>query len=148
MNPQQAENLRILIRHMEGGNVKELYMPLSDHTCGTACCAMGEARRIGISGATILPGDIGAISPSARRAFGMNESNGHPQSWIRLFGGNLRGNYRPTPQEWAVEARKVLAEHGYSMDTDAEWASAKVRQIVQESPAFTEREQPAKLNVQ
>jgi hypothetical protein len=115
MNPQQAENLRILIRHMEGGNVKELYMPLSDHTCGTACCAMGEARRIGISGATILPGDIGAISPSARRAFGMNESNGHPQSWIRLFGGNLRGNYRPTPQEWAAEARKVLAEHGYSM---------------------------------
>jgi hypothetical protein len=43
MNPQQAENLRILIRHMETKVTRTLSMDAITGPCGTPACAFGEA---------------------------------------------------------------------------------------------------------
>lgn len=113
MNAQQAENLRILIRHMEAKCDRTLYMDRYFNGCGTPACALGEAAMI------FAP----ATSTEVRRQWctaahmdgvilGYTNSN-------RLFGPsafNVWGKADVSPQEWAGEARKVLAESGYSME--------------------------------
>lgn len=124
MNPTQAENLRILIRHMDTLG-RTLYMEVFSR-CGTPACALGEACTIkALNARGLLPGgedsDWGFIPTHAgiddvrgRSFFGIDV----PQS-ERLFDsrhGNAWKRADVTPQEWAVEARKVLSENGYSMD--------------------------------
>lgn len=130
MNEQQAENLRILIRHMEGLE-RTLHMNSFIHTdcvtlCQTPACALGEAMfhpALNARGLTradkfntggLIPacGDDPDVRGTA--FFGISYEDGN-----RLFGDfgqNAWMRCAVTPQEWATEARKVLAEHGYSMD--------------------------------
>ena len=137
MNAQQAENLRILIRHMETTAVERLHMPLFRHPCGTPACAWGHA--------TTLPQFAGAqdemIGVSIGRYFGLPPTTSDwRKGWGRLFGTALMVNQgdsaspryveSPTPKEWAAEARKVLAEHGYSMDDNKTWADGKLTDLL------------------
>lgn len=135
MNTQQAENLRVLIRHMETDVNRTLEMNRYG-TCGTPACALGEA--------CVAPGlaNIGlpknfddlhfgvhgryfaATSDDVRRLFGIHTENAWRRSSV-------------TPQEWAIEARKVLAEHCYTMDAPADPFKRfmdKVREPVQFCP--------------
>lgn len=121
MNATQAENLRILIRHMETNVTRTLYMGVYG-TCGSPACAIGEAAAMQCfqqQGLSFHGKDIAYN--------GMCRGHGVPAAAIfglgdefnRLFGEagyNPWGRNDVTPQEWAAEARKVLAENGYSMD--------------------------------
>ena len=117
MNEQQAENLRILIRHMETKVKRTLDMSYyGDDECGTPACALGEAKVCAALSHCEWPepfnGSDGLWPRHAAQAFGEGTEN-------RLFGtaiGNAWRRAYVTPQEWAAEARKVLAENGYSMD--------------------------------
>jgi hypothetical protein len=112
MNATQAENLRILIRHMETKCNRTLDMDRYG-SCGTPACAYGEACVLPHFNAQGL--HLNDASPSLMRGEIFGEG-GHVR---RLFGGsgfNKWGRDAVTPQEWALEARKVLAENGYSMD--------------------------------
>lgn len=130
MNPQQAENLRILIRHMETKVTRTLHMAAISRDCGTPACALGEAGAIGIAGLSlpkyeststlILNGATAPMTAVADVVFGLM-----PFSWSeakqahRLFCAATDNAWRRnevTPQEWATEARRVLAENGYAMD--------------------------------
>ena len=106
MNAQQAENLRILIRHMETNVTRTLYMD-SYEKCGAPACALGEAKAIGL---------IKDEQDEHRcsREFGCSHTGIFSMAII-----NPWGRADVTPQEWAIEARKVLAENGYSMDDKA-----------------------------
>lgn len=117
MNAQQAENLRTLIRHMETNVTRTLYMPIISESCGTPACAMGEACMVesfglsfnkGWNYSLFLNGTSINLGDAAERVFG--------DAKCKLFNGHLRGASRPSPHDWAIEARKVLAEYGYSMD--------------------------------
>lgn len=120
MNPQQAENLRILIRHMESNVVRTLDMGRYFNPCGTPACALGEAATIPAllaRGLVVHAHEDGKLACPDNEAevFGLYDE----AKLNRLFG--LSGSCawrrsRVTPQEWAAEARKVLAEHGYAMD--------------------------------
>lgn len=132
MNPQQAENLRILIRHMEGACTRTLNMGFIDKSCGTPGCAMGEAltvpalRMLGLERTSVSremwnhlynDGNPGPI-------FGLQQS-----AASRLFGTSILNAWKRdnvTPQQWAAEARKVLAENGYTMDDGFAAFKAKI----------------------
>lgn len=122
MTPKQAENLRVLIRHMETKCDRTLYMNSYFHRCGTPACALGEAASV----PALAHCGIGRNTDEihffqAERAFGVGD---------RLFGlssDNAFGKYHVTPQEWAAEARKVLAEHGYSMGDEKPIPSVRER---------------------
>lgn len=136
MNPQQAENLRTLIRHME-----VLDRPLNMHRvathCGTPACAIGEATCIPQFAMELCPSDYGShvvlqgramfYAAAARALFAVED---------RLFGDintNVWRSNSVTPAEWATEARKVLAESGYAMEPhDDGFAAfmAKVREPI------------------
>lgn len=118
MNAQQAENLRVLIQHMETSVTRTLNMikyfnKSSDPECCTPACAMGEAAfcpalaHIGIPrGGAFLRTDYGHHFVDTRdnaRLFDIGSGNAFKTDVV-------------TPMEWAAEARKVLAENGYSMD--------------------------------
>lgn len=123
MTPQQAENLRVLIRHMEKNVTRMLDMSRYQNACGTPACALGEAQAIGLIKSCEkehISGECFGIENGLRRA--------------RLFGTcvtNAWGRSNVTPKEWIVEARRMLAEDGYSMGDDG-FASfmAKVREPV------------------
>ncbi|HEX3156732.1 MAG TPA: hypothetical protein VHV32_19035 [Candidatus Angelobacter sp.] len=136
MNPQQAENLRILIRHMETLKVPELGMIRERNLCGTPSCAMGHARTVGALG---IPSSIDLFS-AAINYFGLDPETRilNRNSWCRLFGASLvvwgnddvpRSSFTPPPKTWAVEARKVLAENGYSMDDKADAFIANIKAL-------------------
>lgn len=119
MNEQQAENLRKLITHMETKVSRKLYMPYIQHPCGTPACAMGEVSMIpafglsrgkGMVGCLLHNGDPVSMRDTSERLFGLASDQ-----YEHLFGGSLNGTIEPTPQEWAAEARKVLAKNGYTM---------------------------------
>lgn len=115
MNEQQAENLRILIRHMETKCDRILDM-VAVSRCGTPACALGEAKLICMP--EMFSGSLNTYV-RASEVFGLPyESGVSPGNHriFRLFGAELHGKRYVEPQEWAAEARKVLAEHGYSMD--------------------------------
>lgn len=115
MNPTQAENLRILIRHMETLPrmlTMNTFFAMHDPECKTPACALGEATTLARFRdiLSVSRTSAGGWVHGGRAAFGATE---------RLFGTkteNAFGTNAVTPQEWAVEARKVLAENGYSMD--------------------------------
>lgn len=117
MNKQQAENLRILIRHMETKCDRTLDMGRYFTTCGTPACAAGEACTIP---ALQLAGLVSSGGFSWTSVIGQQAVFGDEAVMDRkLFyalGGNPWKRDDVTPQEWAAEARKVLAENGYSMD--------------------------------
>lgn len=113
MNATQAENLRVLIRHMETKVTRTLDMSRFDK-CGAPACALGEACVCPELAHLHLPRaqDVGFMhvwdvfgegSDPVFRLFGQAERN----AWHRD---------EVTPQEWALEARKVLTENGYAMD--------------------------------
>lgn len=118
MNAQQAENLRILIRHMEGLKRPGLNMDTYFEPCGTPACALGEACTVpALVDAGIVTWRFGdrVMVSGHRDAFGFTEG----KHTMRLFGSATTNAWKRadvTPQEWAIEARKVLAENGYSMD--------------------------------
>ena len=137
MNPTQAENLRILIRHMETRVTRVLDMEkYFNPVCRTPACALGEA--------TLVP-ELAHLGMRAGGLLFMHHSQDFASSIVdrkRLFStsdNNAWGRAAVTPQEWATEARKVLAEHGYSMDTDTEWADAKVRSLATLPPMGDEQ---------
>lgn len=106
MNAQQAENLRVLIRHMEAQNPA---LGMSHiHECGTPSCAWGHAlyiRELAAQGLTVSAPDLWTV-------FG-NDTGG-------IFcpaGSNPWGRNQVTGQEWATAARWVLTERGYSVDS-------------------------------
>lgn len=109
MNAAQAENLRALIRHMETNCARTLNMNRVLNECGTPACAWGEA--------TIVLGvkHEGSYVEETQQAFGLDGL----ADVDRLFSNGVWNAWRRsdvTPLEWAAEARKVLAEHGYSLD--------------------------------
>ena len=115
MNTTQAENLRILIRYMDAVQVPQLDMAVTHHSCGTPACAYGHALHVQALKDRGIPSLV-----ASGRFFGLSDKDDG-----RLFGGSLwqfEGGRlvnlvaKPTPQQWAAEARKVLAENGYSMD--------------------------------
>lgn len=128
MTPEQANNLRILIRHMETKCARTLWMErffttlpspgtsLSEQVCGTPACALGEATTIPALRLTTwdqLHWEYYGWSP----VFGLNGDERR-----RLFASLEDNAWRRdevTPQEWAAEARRVLAENGYSMEPNA-----------------------------
>lgn len=122
MNAQQADNLRILIRHMETKVTRVLEMRFYFDGCGTPGCALGEATCIPAlarAGLSQLRRDDGVpIYPTNETAvFGLRDADRD-----RLFGTPKTcawGRNDVTPLEWGVEARRVLAENGYSMDDAA-----------------------------
>lgn len=142
MNATQAENLRVLIRHMETSCHRTLYMGVV-FDCGTPACAIGEAAAIGLAGLTFSDGgmrhggDYLLMDKAVNIVFGLV-----PVEWgdalqaHRLFcaaSHNAWGRNDVTPQEWAIEARKVLAENGYSMEATSDGFDkfmAKVREPV------------------
>ena len=135
MNAQQAENLRILIRHMETNVKRTLEMPLP------SLCAIAVAREVPALVAQGLPAATSLWVPRsyhdevAQDFFGLLAWH-HPSLYYgRLFGASLNGKRQVTPQEWAAEARKVLAENGYSMDDDNTWARDKVAALCVVDPA-------------
>jgi hypothetical protein len=104
MNAQQAENLRILIRHVESLPILNMVRPWPyDEKPGCAIC---EARRAGL-----VPAEP-CIEDLAHTFYAVDAR--------RLFSGTLRvdGKFikKPTGAQWAAEARKVLSENGYAMD--------------------------------
>lgn len=124
MTPQQADNLRTLIRHMETKCGRTLNMRVTClPECGTPACAIGEATAIASLGLSFeKEGDVflGAMlrhdgrlryfSDAAYSLFGVTN---------RLFGAGPDNAFHRndvTPKEWAVEARLVLSENGYAMD--------------------------------
>lgn len=108
MNATQAENLRILIRHIERNVEGPLWMWRSHPSVDRSKvgCAICEGRRAGI-----LPTDI-PIDEISSTHFGL------PMG--RLFGGFLEIDGEsvgsPTTIQWGAEARKVLSKHGYDME--------------------------------
>lgn len=124
MDKTQAENLRILIRHMD---VLPRILDMNRFSqCGTPACALGEACTLTALNARglvrgpedeewgFLPLFRNDDDCRGQRFFGIHSGDG-----ARLFGTtseNAWARDAVTPQEWAVEARKVLAENGYSMD--------------------------------
>jgi hypothetical protein len=140
MNAQQAENLRILIRHMETKCQRPtLFMGQVHYRCNTPACAIGEAAFIGVGGLSFPAYDPAECSVMLRggRTFytdAAHEVFGTIDPFLSGITTKRGLTKDPTPQEWALEARKVLAEHGYSMDTVAEWASAKVAQMAALGP--------------
>lgn len=129
MNAQQAENLRILIRHMENNVNRTLNMDDFYQPCGTPACALGEAQAMGLVKFKLDEYDCGPV-------FGL-----HFETASRLFGtatANAWKRQNVTPQEWAMEARKALAENGYTMDEPAkpepfEAFMAKVMEPIKEA---------------
>jgi hypothetical protein len=97
MNPQQAENLRILIRHMETKVTRTLSMDAITGPCGTPACAFGEAAcmpHFNALGLVALP-----------------KSSFCSVAWHG---------------KETMLARKVLAEHGYTMDDGFAAFKAKI----------------------
>jgi hypothetical protein len=145
MNPQQAENLRILIRHMETKVTRTLSMDAITGPCGTPACAFGEAAcmpHFNALGLVALPkssfcsvawhGKETMLGSCADEIFGTEDSD-KTDSRSRLFGaGRYNAWHRNavSPQEWAQEARKVLAENGYTMDDGFAAFMVKVREPV------------------
>ena len=129
MNATQAENLRILIRHMETKVERVLDMNTIRYSCGTPACALGEAACVpaiaaqGLAlterGAPFLCSWHGDQGPRKWAEAAITLFGGTTDSYRRLFGTgatNAWGSNTVTPAEWTLEARKVLAENGYSMD--------------------------------
>lgn len=117
MNEQQAENLRILIRHMETRVTRTLNMACYFDNCRAPACAWGEASTIP---ALVAQGvKHGASLLDAPEVFGLEHTDYDNHPVTRLFGTSRVNAWKRndvTPQEWAIEARKVLAEHGYTME--------------------------------
>lgn len=113
MNAQQAENLRVLIRHMETRCRRTLDMGTIFFQCGTPACALGEAWTVdGLKECFIERPRLSNYEVTCREIFGVHHHT-------RLFGGSIFNAWKNsyvTPQQWAAEARVVLTEHGYSMD--------------------------------
>lgn len=110
MNATQAENLRILIRHMETNVKRTLDMRrIRNPVCGTPACAWGEACMV-----PELQVHFGTLEARRVGVLPM-EVFGHGTC---LFGTSINGKADVSPLEWAIEARKALAEHGYTMDDD------------------------------
>lgn len=116
MNTKQAENLRTLIRHMES----QACWPVLDMTttvseCGSPACALGAAKLLPRLGKLLERYSmLDEICEANAPVFGLKQGDG-----MRLFNGgpgNAWARCSVTAAEWAIEARKVLAEHGYSMD--------------------------------
>lgn len=144
MNAQQAENLRILIRHMETKCERQMLNMLRVHElCGTPACALGEACAIASLGlaragkegsgcALLIAGRYAGYFEAASIVFGCADKDVD-----RIFGGSVRNVWRRndvTPQEWAVEARKVLAENGYSMEPQDDGFGAFVAKVREPLP--------------
>lgn len=122
MNAQQAENLRILIRHMENVCTRTLDMEqvFKEQKCKTPACAIGEAyvcvpalraqfnRQPDGANYGDLARDVFGV---AYRLFGSPPASYVPPGFVNAWKRN-----DVTPKEWATEARKVLTEHGYAMD--------------------------------
>ncbi len=142
MNATQAENLRILIRHMETSVERILRMSFyfNEHGgCGTPACALGEAcvipalqrRGLNHGGDLYVPMFNGDVDGRGIKFFGLSIKDSS-----RLFGTARENAWEGgtvTPQEWAAEARKVLAKNGYSMDAPDDGFGAfmeKVREPV------------------
>lgn len=141
MTPTQAENLRILIWHMETRCNRTLRMAFYA-SCGTPACALGEAcvvPELRNRGLDFPPCEIpmyqGETDGRGCAFFGLSMKDGE-----RLFGtanSNVWGRGTVSPQEWAVEARKVLSEHGYSMDDGFAAFKAKILiPLVEGAPAW------------
>lgn len=126
MTPQQASNLFLLARHMEG-LTRTLYMQAYENSlCGTPACALGEA------GCLDKIKEQGLVFNGDRLCFhgrGMlgNMQNGvteklfglSPDENFALFGiesVNVWKQCHVSGKAWAKEALRVLAEHGYSSD--------------------------------
>lgn len=118
MDKHQAESLRILIRYMETRPTERLDMLNATAYCGTPACASGHAKSLPQFRDVDMNSEKDLCS-----VFGLGKNYRTPLYWGRLFGGALRSCMdtmdqprNPTANEWAVEARKVLCENGYSMD--------------------------------
>lgn len=146
MNEQQAENLRILIRHMENNVARTLQMRTYFGPCGTPACAIGEACMVPALAAQglVTTNDCDREwcpltgSRETGRIFGLDSDGGK-----RLFGPrayNAWGSNDVAPQEWATEARKVLAESGYSMEAPTDPAFNRFMETVR-LPVLSDGEQ-------
>lgn len=140
MNAQQAENIRILIRHMESNVERPLNMN-AVAVCGTPACAMGELpsafQEFSLSDVDYRLDHNGSpkrIAMISADFFGLGGKEFNPSNLhYRLFGAsscNAWGRSQVTPKEWAAEARKVLTEHGYRMDDGFAAFRAKVLEPV------------------
>jgi hypothetical protein len=135
MNAQQADNLRILIRHMEGNVKRTLDMSRVMDLCGTPACALGEC--------TLIPAF--ECKPSRDCAGSHVLLSGMHMSYAKavdtLFGSVCRPIFESSilnawrrsevdPLVWATKAREVLAENGYTMDDGFAAFKAKVLEPV------------------
>lgn len=114
MNAQQAENLRILIRHMETNVQRTLDMRWissncsQENPCGTPACAWGEACMV-----PELHAELGTLE--TRKTLGIFPCFGEYAA-CRLFGTRLNDKTDVSPKEWAQVARAILAKCGYTME--------------------------------
>lgn len=136
MTPEQAKNLSILIRHMETKVTRTLNMN-SYHRCGTPACAIGEAacmphfQALGLKLVRTSALQFRGIEGHGRASeelFGLSDGE-RDRIFGDWFADNAWNASEITPKQWAAEARKVLAENGYSMDDAKEWADEKVRAV-------------------
>lgn len=144
MNAQQAENLRILIRHMET-LTRTLDMERVLNECGTPACAIGEACLMpelaarGLHPSKNNPGSCALVNGEEAGYHRAAQNFFGTEAIFQVAAANPWRRSNVTPQEWALEARKVLSEHGYSMDDDNTWAARKVAALTAEAAEVEHR---------
>lgn len=118
MTAVHAQNLRTAANHMDG---LTRTLNMSDiHVCGTPACAMGEIAcmpnfaRQGLA----LHNEHGlALNGNATNEFAMAEHlfglRGDEATALFSWTGNHWHRKNVTGPEWATEARRILAAHGY-----------------------------------
>lgn len=113
MTNLNAANISKLIWYMEGLDDPLFDMEDFFHGCGTPSCALGWAATIP---------EFEYHGPRARNLYGeMLDFS------VRVFGGDaydklfhaVRNEHIRTPQQWALHARKVLAEAGLEVVPNA-----------------------------
>jgi hypothetical protein len=117
---------------MESAVSRTLNMNRYFNECGTPACALGEA-------ATIPTLREAGLSRGKHSVGGEDEVFGltdHQDDRLFGFGTIVWQRSNVTPQEWAAEARKVLGEHGYSMDAKPDTFAAFMAKV-QEPVAVT-----------
>ena len=147
MNAKQAENLRVLADRIHG--MQRALDMCQIASCGTPCCAFGEAcvmpyfNAQGLS----LPGENpghGFTTEFHGRGVMFDEVSYIlfgllGDEHIGLFGtqgSNFWGHNSPANTKWAAKAREILAAHGYGPQSSEEWAKDKVAYVINSQDAL------------
>ena len=133
MNAKQANNLRVLADHIDAkGADLDLF--------NFGCCAFSAALEVpelvrqGLQrlGAGIGMPEYYTSFHVAQHLFGVSDM----ESW-RLFAlGSASLPQHCTAAQWATEARRVLAAHGYGPQSSEDWAKEKVAYVINSQDAL------------